>query len=326
MVVAVPDLNGKTVLVTGGSGYIGTRLSKYLLTQPIRELRIFSRTEWRQFEFTQALGKDRRLRQHIGDIRNRDRLQSAMYGADAVFHLAAMRHIDYCDYNVSEAVSINTTPGTTNVVDLAPVCGVSKVVFSSTAEAVYPTNVYGCSKLQSERLMWRAHQSHYPVSAFTCVRFGNVLGGKGSIIPAIPMRMVNRQEVTLYHKDMARRVQTADEAVQQLITALDAPSGSIVIKSLPLAFIKDILVLCAEYLDMQPNFVLGSPRKGEKLVNRLYADEEQDLLRVFNDGYYLIDRANKPDKPAEWLAQDRMGRDALRKLLFGVLDEWRKTS
>jgi len=313
------DLADKTILITGGSGSIGTELTKQLLPFEPRQIRIYSRTEWRQLEFGEAIGNHPLVRRYIGDIRNRDRLQMAMVGSDIVFHLAAMRHIDYCDWNVSDAVAINAVPGTTNVVDLAAICQVRQVILASTAEAVEPTNVYGASKLEAERLFYRAHQEH-PDTAFKAVRFGNVLGGKGSLIPLIAIKMLGGNPITLYHQDMARRVMTIPHAARQLVATLDAPKAAIVLSSLPLAYVRDIIAVTAELLHLEPEVVMGTPRAGEKLVNRLYSDAEADLLERFGD-YYILNRLNSPVECTKWLDTKEMNRVDLTQLLKGVLND-----
>ena len=144
----------KKILITGGTGSIGRALTKRLLETNVEEIRIYSRDEWKHFEFGQEF-RDERIIMSAGDVRDRARLSLAMRGVDAVFHLASMRHIDMCDRYASESASISID-GTRNVVDLCLELGIPKAVFTSSAEAVYPTNVYGCGKYIGERIFYQA--------------------------------------------------------------------------------------------------------------------------------------------------------------------------
>lgn len=305
-------------MITGGTGNIGTELVRRLLETEVEEIRIYSRTEWRQFELREKMGNDPRIRLCIGDVRDYFRLFLAVRGVDAIYHLASMRHIDFCDHNVSEADS-NIVQGTRNVADISLLTGVRLALFTSTAEAVNPTNVYGCAKHNAERIFWRAHEEHGENIRFVTTRFGNVLGGHGSVIPKLAIRMKNGEPVQLYGKKMRRRIMTIPQAAAQILAATEAPGGSVVIPSLPLATLKDIAYITAEILKVKPDIEITEPRAGEKLVNLMLGENERRYLRQFGD-YFLIDRANPPDHPAKWDDCGIMEVVKLRKMLKEVLD------
>lgn len=174
----------KKILVTGGTGTIGNHLIKYLLKDDPQVIRIFSRDEYKQYEMgIQFQEYSSRLRFLIGDIRDQSRLIRAMEDIDYVFHLAAMKHVPFCEYNPFEAVQTNII-GTQNVIQAAITNNVQKVLFTSTDKAISPTNTYGATKLTGERLILAAeNQKGSKKTTFSAVRFGNVMGSRGSVIP-----------------------------------------------------------------------------------------------------------------------------------------------
>ena len=180
------SIDGKTILLTGGTGSFGTAFARRLREHhPDTTLRIFSRDELKQSEMRAEFG-DEQLRYFVGDIRDRARLTRAAQGADLIIHAAAMKQVPACEYNPSEAIATNVD-GSQNIVDAAIDAGVAQVVALSTDKAVNPVNLYGATKLCAEKVIVQGNA--YAADSNTrlsCVRYGNVVGSRGSVVPAVP--------------------------------------------------------------------------------------------------------------------------------------------
>lgn len=184
---------GKKILVIGGTGTIGQGLVKELIKRNPKVIRIFSRDEYKQFKMEQELGRLENIRFLLGDVRDKERVQRAMEGIDIVFHLAAMKHVPSCEYNPFEAVKTNVM-GTQNVIESAIHHRVERVVYTSSDKAINPTNTMGATKLLAERLMSSADYykgGKRPI--FASVRFGNVMGSRGSVIPLFKTQILEKE-------------------------------------------------------------------------------------------------------------------------------------
>ena len=169
------EFKNKTVLVTGGTGSIGSEIVRQLLKSEAKQIRVFSRDEHKQHELAQELGQDERLRYLIGDVRDRDRLESVFRDVDVCFHAAALKHVPACEYNPFEAVKTNII-GAQNIIETSIKHNLEKVIAISTDKAVSPESVLGASKLMMERLITAANLTTGPRrTRFSSVRFGNVL-------------------------------------------------------------------------------------------------------------------------------------------------------
>ena len=165
-------LHNKTVLVTGGTGSFGKKFTKKALELGVKKIIIFSRDELKQYEMKQEFGDNKRLRYFIGDVRDKDRLVRAFDGVDYVIHAAAMKHVDACEYNPFEAIKTNIH-GAQNVIEAAIDCGVSKVIALSTDKACSPVNLYGATKLASDKLFVAANAYvGDKKTSFSVVRYG----------------------------------------------------------------------------------------------------------------------------------------------------------
>ena len=174
--------HGKTVLITGGVGSIGSYLVREILKFDPKSVRVLDNNESGLFDLEQELDP-RKLRSFVGDIRDKDRLTMAMEDVDIVFHAAALKHVPLCEFNPFDAVKTNVV-GTQNVLDAAFAQGVQKVITISTDKAVNPSNVMGATKLLAERLTISANSYRgHKKTVFSCVRFGNVLHSRGSVVP-----------------------------------------------------------------------------------------------------------------------------------------------
>ena len=178
------DWKNKVVLVTGGTGSFGKRFAKVMLSDyHPKKLIIFSRDELKQHEMQQGGFDDESIRYFIGDVRDVDRLRRALRGVDVVVHAAALKQVPACEYNPIEAVLTNVM-GARNVIDASLDCGVEHIIALSTDKAVNPINLYGATKLVAEKLFVQANSYRGDQDTkFSCVRYGNVVGSRGSVIP-----------------------------------------------------------------------------------------------------------------------------------------------
>lgn len=273
-------IKGRKVLVTGGTGSIGSEIVRQVLTQAPSVVRVFSRDETKQYYLEEALGKRPDVRYLVGDVREKDRLTRAMRDIDIVFHAAALKQVPSCEYNPFEAVKTNVF-GTQNVIESAIEAGVKKVIAVSTDKAINPTSTMGATKLLSERLVATAN-AWAVNTVFACVRFGNVLNSRGSLIPVVKSQIERGGPVTLTDERMTRFMMPISEAVRLTLEAGQlAAGGEIFILKMPSLRIKDLLeVLVSEYAPMagiEPTTVrmrkIGV-RPGEKLDEELITSEE----------------------------------------------------
>ncbi|HYE85024.1 MAG TPA: SDR family NAD(P)-dependent oxidoreductase, partial [Vicinamibacterales bacterium] len=192
----------QSVLVTGGTGSFGRRFTEILLTQyRPKKLIIFSRDELKQHEMRQQWNDsapDSRIRYFVGDVRDRERLNRAMHGVDIVVHAAALKQVPACEYNPFEAVQTNIM-GAKNIIDAAIDNGVKKVVALSTDKAVNPVNLYGATKLVAEKLFVQGNSYSDGRTRFSCVRYGNVVGSRGSVVPLFLQQKREQGRVTVTH-------------------------------------------------------------------------------------------------------------------------------
>lgn len=275
---------GKRILVTGGTGSIGSEIVKQLLKYEPKQIRVYSRDDSKQFELQQQLdneGDKNLLRFLIGDIRDKDRLNRAFNNIDIVFHAAALKHVSFCENNPFEAIKTNVT-GTQNVLDLAIDNRVERVIAISSDKAVYPNTVLGISKLMMERLVIAAsNYSGYPEIKFSVVRFGNVINSRGSVIPLWINQIKQGKNITVTHEKMERYFMSTTDAVNLVFMAATIMLGNeIFVLKMPKFKIHDLAV---EIIKRHSNGkkvdieIIGI-REKEKMDEKLFTDEEADLM------------------------------------------------
>jgi FlaA1/EpsC-like NDP-sugar epimerase len=288
-------LKNKVILVTGGTGSIGSELVRELLKYPVKQVRIFSRGEHKQFMLQQALKKSSSARFLIGDIRDRNRVFLAMEGVDIVFNTAAMKHVPMCEFNPFEAVKTNVL-GTQNLIEAARAANVEKFIQISTDKAAMPVNVMGATKLLSEKIIISAEfykGKHKTV--FSVVRFGNVFGSRGSVVPIFYDQIKQGGPVTLTDKEMTRFIMEIPQAVTLVLKAAQLSSGGeLFIFKMPVMRIGDLAQAMIEVLAPQFGFkpkdiktkIVGK-RSGEKIYEYLMVDEESDIIYENSTMYCL---------------------------------------
>lgn len=284
----------KKILIIGGTGTIGRYLTRELLQHNPSVIRIFSRDEYKQFEMQQELKDFKNIRYLIGDIRDEVRLERAMEDIDYVFHLAAMKQVPSCEYNPFEAVRTNVI-GTQNVIQAALATGVKKVLFTSTDKAIAPTNTYGATKLTAERLISAAQYQKGPKDTiFSSVRFGNVMGSRGSVIPLFKKQILQDSRITITDKQMLRYMMTPKQAIKLMLEANDlAQGGEVFVLKMPVIKLMDLADVIIEEMKNKYNIekdieiVEIGVRPGEKMYEELMTqDEIRNALETEN--MYII--------------------------------------
>ncbi|MBI5728768.1 MAG: polysaccharide biosynthesis protein [Candidatus Magasanikbacteria bacterium] len=213
------EFKNKRILVTGGTGSIGSTIVKHLLPFDPLQIRVLSRDESKQFNLFNEVNKDPRVRFLIGDIREKERVKQAMENVDIVFHAAAMKHVLSCENDPFEAVKTNVI-GTQNVIECAMASGVDLVVGISTDKATDPVSVMGCTKLLAEKIMLASFHYKGDKPTKCCfVRFGNVLSTRGSVVPLFYQQMKKNGSVEVTDKGMYRFFISVDEAVSLVFKA-----------------------------------------------------------------------------------------------------------
>ena len=196
-------LKNKTILVTGGTGTFGSEVTKFILNNiKIKKIIVFSRDENKQYEMSKKLSGKRNIRFFIGDIRDQNRLMTAFRGVDYVIHAAAMKHVPASEYNPIECIKTNID-GTESVINAAIERKVKRVIALSTDKACNPVNLYGATKLCSEKLFINANQ-YSNETKFSVVRYGNVIGSRGSVIPFFESLLKQKKTLPITSKDMTR--------------------------------------------------------------------------------------------------------------------------
>jgi UDP-N-acetylglucosamine 4,6-dehydratase len=248
-----------------------------------KRLVIFSRDELKQSEMMARFNNDDRLRFFIGDVRDRDRLERAMHGVDAVFHAAALKQIPFCEYNPFEAIQTNVM-GTKNVIDAAIDQGVQRVMAISTDKAVNPINLYGATKLCAEKLVVQGNVYGHPRGTiFGAVRYGNVIGSRGSVIPLFRTQRATGI-VTVTHSEMTRFWIRLEEGVEFAIRCAAAMrGGEIFVPKIPSMKIMDLVETIAPGCRVE---TIGI-RPGEKLHEILISEDESRQALELDDMFVL---------------------------------------
>ena len=286
----------KTILITGGTGSLGQALTKRLLEMDAHAIRIFSRNESKQIEMENNI-KDDRIRFFLGDIRDLQRLTRATEDVDLVFHAAALKHVPKIEYNPFEAIKTNVV-GSQNVIDACLTNDVEKVVCVGTDKAVSPLNTYGATKLLMEKLFVAANNYLNPEkhrTIFLAVRYGNVLGSSGSVIPKFIEQIKTNKPVTITDPKMTRFSITMDEALDFIFNATKIGKGSeVFVPKLRAYNIIDVKNALTELLSDTGEKIMGI-RTGEKLHETLinqdeirYAWEFKNMYMIANPLYSLF--------------------------------------
>lgn len=277
-------LKDKSILVTGGTGSFGKEFIKTLIDKSeAKKIIIFSRDELKQYELQQKYKHEKRLRFFIGDIRDLSRLEMAFNGVDFVVHAAALKQVPMLEYNPFEAVKTNVI-GTQNVIEAAIKQNVKKVILISTDKAANPANLYGATKLCAERLMVSSNSYSAGKTAFSCVRYGNVFGSRGSLVELIENQKKNG-EITITHEEMTRYWITLTQGVNLVVNALNIMAGGeIFIPKIPSMKVKDLITILAPGCKVK---IIGI-RPGEKLHEKLITEEEARHAKEF-ENYYIIE-------------------------------------
>jgi UDP-N-acetylglucosamine 4,6-dehydratase len=283
----LPDLNGKSILVTGGTGSFGKKFVEMVSSRfpGVKRLVIYSRDELKQFEMSQLYPEKQYpfIRFFIGDVRDGDRFRRACEGIDIIIHAAALKQVPAAEYNPMECIKTNIF-GAENVIDAALDMGVKKVVALSTDKAAAPINLYGATKLCSDKLFVAANnfKGHREVS-FSVVRYGNVIGSRGSVIPFFLSRR-NSGILPITHQDMTRFNISLEDGVKLVFYALgNAWGGEIFVPRIPSYRIMDV----AEAIAPGARHEIVGIRPGEKLHEEMITETDALNTIEFKD-YFVI--------------------------------------
>jgi UDP-N-acetylglucosamine 4,6-dehydratase len=291
----------QTVLVTGGTGSFGKEFIRILQKelQPAKVI-VFSRDELKQHDMQTAGFNQSNMRYFIGDVRDKERLQRAMDGVTVVVHAAALKQVPACEYNPMEAIKTNIL-GTANVVEAALEAGVNKVVALSTDKAVNPVNLYGATKLAAEKLTVQsnAYSGERP-ARFSCVRYGNVVGSRGSVVPTF-LRQRNNGKLSVTDERMTRFWLSLEQGVRFVLRCIEVmQGGEVFVPKLPSTSILDLVKAIAPEAKLD---VIGI-RPGEKLHEVLISEDEARTT-VELDDMYVIQPAQGPWFVRSWEKQGK---------------------
>ena len=282
----------KNLLITGGTGYFGRSFVKYCIKNKLRfkKIIIFSRDEFKQYEMQKIYNpkKYKVLRYFLGDIRDKDRLITAFNEIDFVIHAAALKHVPAAEYNPIEFVKTNIF-GSQNIIEASIYNNVKKVVALSTDKAASPLNLYGATKLCLEKLFISANNvvGNKDIK-FSCVRYGNVLGSRGSVLPLFLEQNKNQDFFTITDSKMTRFNIMIDDAIKMVLYSLKSKNNSdIIVPKIPSIKITDL----AKAINPKKKVKFIGIRPGEKLHEELLTSEES--LKTYDNGrYYIIQHQN----------------------------------
>ena len=281
----------KKILITGGTGSLGMALTKRLLAEKVDVIRIFSRNENKEVTMQSEFNDDR-LRFLIGDVRDLPRLERALEGIDIVFHAAALKHVPIIEYNPFEAINTNVI-GSRNVVEACLSENVGTVVGVGTDKAVSPLNTYGATKLLMEKLFTTA--SNYldkdkHKTKFVSLRYGNVLGSSGSVIPKFIQQIKANKKITITDPEMTRFSITMDEALDFILDAAISGKGSeVFIPKLRAYKIDDVKVALQELIDNTGEEKIPV-RQGEKFHETLINTDEMRTTLESESKYMILQK------------------------------------
>ena len=279
-------LEEKTVLLTGGTGSFGKAFTRKILREyNIKKLIIFSRDELKQFEMAQEFKGEKRIRFFIGDVRDQERLKRALDGVNIVVHAAALKQVPTAEYNPFEAVKTNIM-GAQNIINTSIDAGVEKVVALSTDKAANPINLYGATKLVSDKLFIAGNNySAFSKTKFSVVRYGNVVGSRGSVIPFfLKLKESGAKVVPITDSNMTRFWITLDQGVDLVIKALTVMNGrEIFVPKIPSMNIMELAKAIVPECETQ---IVGI-RPGEKIHETLIPVEDAKRTIEF-DKYFII--------------------------------------
>ncbi|HMM82449.1 MAG TPA: UDP-N-acetylglucosamine 4,6-dehydratase (inverting) [Terrimesophilobacter sp.] len=279
-------LEGSSILVTGGTGSFGKAFIRYALDNlNPKRIVIFSRDELKQYEARLLFQDDPRLRWFIGDIRDQHRLMRAMHGVDYVVHAAALKQVDTAEYNPFEYVRTNII-GSQNVVEAAIDTGVKKVIALSTDKASSPLNLYGATKLAADKLFQSAN--HYAAgyeTRFSVVRYGNVMGSRGSVVPFFRKLAADGKQLPITDSRMTRFWITLPQAVQFVVDSLDLMvGGELYVPRIPSMKITDLVAAISPDSE---TFEIGI-RPGEKLHEEMISEDDSRRTLLLKDRYVVL--------------------------------------
>lgn len=289
--------NGKKILITGGTGSFGKCFVKYILENYSPEkLVILSRDEFKQYEMGQEFQNNKKLRFFLGDVRDKERLYRAFYGIDYVIHAAALKQVPAGEYNPFEVIKTNIL-GAQNVIEACIDNGVKKVVALSTDKAAIPINLYGATKLCSDKLFVAGNSyAGGRVTRFAVVRYGNVLGSRGSVLPLF-LKQKESGVVTITHKDMTRFWVTLPKAVELVVKAFRyMTGGEIFVPKIPSMRMEDFAGAIAPEAEIKEIGI----RPGEKMHEVMIPEDDARHTREYEDHFRIIPEFLNWEAPKEF--------------------------
>ena len=280
-------LNNKSILITGGTGSFGSSFVDYILKKysKIKRLVILSRDELKQFEMAKKFEKRniKGLRFFIGDIRDRDRIRRAMNGIDIVIHAAALKQVPTAEYNPTEFIKTNIL-GAENIIEASLDCGVEKVIALSTDKASAPVNLYGATKLCSDKLFIAANNYSGRSTIFSVVRYGNVMGSRGSVLPEFINQAKNKKIINITDKKMTRFNITLEDSIKLVLFAIENSfGGEMFVPKLPSYNILELAKAIAPKCKI--NFI--GLRPGEKIHEEMINISESSFTYDIGK-YYMV--------------------------------------
>ena len=326
------EFKGKNILITGGTGSIGLGLAKQLIKYNPKEIRIFSNDENSIFEAKENLGVNHIYKFMVGDVRDKDRLNLAIRNVDIVYHTAAMKHIEICEDNPFDAVKTNVV-GTSNILEASIIEGIEKFVFISTDKATNPTSTLGGSKLLAERLTLDAGTyAGKGKTKFAIVRFGNVLGSRGSVFQIFQNQIRTKKPLTVTDKRMTRFIMSISESASMILKVTKIlKDGEIYILKMPSIKIEDLAkgmlhVYGLRFPDYRntSSLKITKPR-GERFHESLISKEEIPYCHDIGDMYKISKTGNKKQLPSKEFSSEtasRISQSKLHKTINELIDEY----
>lgn len=324
--------NGKTLLITGGTGSFGGAVLNRLVSSDLAEIRIFSRDEKKQDDLRKKINNPK-VKFYIGDVRDPQSIKNAVIGVDYIYHAAALKQVPSCEFFPLEAVKTNIL-GTENLLQAAMEAKVKKCVVLSTDKAVYPINAMGMSKALMEKVMIAKSRQLNSNDTLLCgTRYGNVMASRGSVIPLFISQLKTNSQITITDPEMTRFMMSLEDAVDLVLYAFhNAKQGDLFVQKAPAATVRVLVDALAEIFEIKsPKIQMIGTRHGEKKHETLLSREEliraedlgeyyriSDDDRELNSAHYFNEGEVSLSKQYDYTSEvtTRLDKDALIKLLL----------